>query len=363
MDIAAERNVDLRSDAITRPTAAMWDAMRAVELGWASAGEDAALHELEATGAELAGKEAALYVLTGGMANLVALMTHTTRGDQVVMDALSHVLWCEEWGLAYVCGLVPRAVEGERGQMRADDVAFAINDALYRHRPHTSLVWLENTDNTYGEAASASYLREVAAVAHELGAATHLDGARVLNACVELDVELHDMLAGADSAMISLNKGLSAPGGALLVGTSDFIAKARLNVRRLGGSSFHQCGIHAAAGLIALREMPPQLADDSRRASALAEALSRVEGLTVDRGGTATNMVIVVPDPAVISATGLVAGLDARGVRAYLSREHSVRFVTHRHVSDEDIAYAAQAAVAVTQGCTTSRRETHGPRA
>lgn len=337
--------------------------MRTAELGWASAGEDATLLELEATAAELAGKEAALYVLTGGMANLVALMTHTTRGDQVVMEASSHLLWCEEQGLAYICGLVPRTVEGERGQMRADDVAFAINDALYRHRPHTSLVCLENTDNTYGEAVTASYVRDIAAVAHELGAATHLDGARVLSACVELDVELHDMLAGVDTAMISLNKGLSAPGGALLVGTSDFIAKARLNVRRLGGSSFHQCGIHAAAGLVALREMPPQLADDNRRAAALADALSRVEGLTIDRGAGATNMVIVLPDPAVISAAGLVGGLEALGVRAYLSREHSVRFVTHRHISDEDIAYTAEMAVAVTQRCAASGRETYEPRA
>ena len=354
LDSPQARPIDLRSDAITTPTDSMWEAMRAADLGWASAGQDTLLVELEETVAKLAGKEKALYVLTGGMANLVALMTHTRRGDQVVLDSRSHILWCEEWGLSYICGLTARSVDGVRGQISPDAVVDAINDSLYRHRPRTSLLCLENPDNTFGEAADVGYVASVSNVAHELGASVHLDGARVLNACAALDVELHDMLAPVDSAMISLNKGLSAPGGAILVGTAEFISEARMNVRRLGGSSFHQCGIHAAAALVAFREMLPQLAEDNRRAAALAEALRHVTGVTVDQGRAPTNMVIVAPDPGLMSARGFVDGLETHGVLGYISGENTVRFVTHRHIDDDDIAHAAEAAAAVAESFAAS---------
>jgi threonine aldolase len=162
-----------------------------------------------------------------------------------------------------------------------------------------------------------------------------------------LDVALHEMLSPVDSAMISLNKGLSAPGGAVLVGTADFIDRAKLNVRRLGGSSFHQAGIHAAAGLVALREMMPQLAEDNRRADLLARSLQEIDGITLDRGDAPTNMVIAVLAADLMPAQAFVDTLAEHGVRAYVSRERSVRFVTHRHVDDEGIARAATAVASV----------------
>jgi threonine aldolase len=204
----------------------------------------------------------------------------------------------------------------------------------------------------FSEAATPQQVRELSDVAHDLGLSTHLDGARVLSACVALDVALDEMLSPVDSAMISLNKGLSAPGGAVLVGTASFIDRAKLNVRRLGGSSFHQAGIHAAAGLVALREMMPQLAEDNRRAGLLARSLQEIEGITLDRGGAPTNMVIAVLAADLMPAQAFVDALAEHGVRAYVSRERSVRFVTHRHVDDEGIARAA-AAVASVVGAST----------
>jgi threonine aldolase len=352
----AGRIVDLRSDAITTPTDAMWEAMRSAELGWASAGQDPTVRELENEAARLAGKEAALYVLTGGMANLVALMTHTERGDQILLDSWSHILWCEEWSFAYIAGLTHRALDGHRGQPTPSGVADAMAESLYRHRPNTSLLCLENTDNMYSEAATPQQVHELSDVARELGLATHLDGARVLSACVALDVGLDEMLSPVDSAMVSLNKGLSAPGGALLVGTAAFINKAKLNVRRLGGSSFHQAGIHAAAGLVALREMIPQLAEDNRRAALLARSLQEIEGITLDRGDAPTNMVIAELAADLMPAQTFVDALAEHGVLAYVSRERSVRFVTHRHIDDDEIAWAV-AAVASVVGEAQARAE------
>jgi threonine aldolase len=344
-----QHEVDLRSDAITVPTDGMWEAMRSAKLGWASAGQDPTLLELEAEAARLAGKEAALYVFTGGMANLVALMTHTVRGDQIVLESSSHILWCEGWGFAQLCGLTHRAIAGSRGQMSPASISEAVTDGVYGHRPRTSLLCLENTDNTFGEAVGPRYVTEVSDLAHELGLAVHLDGARVLNACVALDVELRDMLASVDSAVISLNKGLSAPGGAILVGTAEFIRQASVNLRLVGGGSFHQAGIHAAAGLVALRELIPQLAEDNRRSALLARSLQGVDGLIVDRGAVPTNMVIVELTPELAPAQAFVDALATHGILAYVSRDTSVRFVTHRHISDEDIVRTATAVASIAR--------------
>jgi threonine aldolase len=346
--------IDLRSDAITLPTDAMWEAMRSVDLRWASVGEDPTLQELEDEGARLAGKEAALFVLTGGMANLVALMTHTTRGDQILLESSSHILWCEEWSFAHICGLVPRTVEGIRGQIRVADVSGLALDSLYRHHPRTSLLCLENTDNTFGEAVGPDYVTEIASAAHALGISVHLDGARLLNACVALGVAADQVLAGVDSAVLSLNKGLSAPGGALLVGSADFVREARVNLRRLGGASYHQAGILAAAGLVALRDMIPQLAEDNRRAALLARLLAGIPDLEVDIGPTPTNMVIARLGPELVGAQDFVDRLASRGIRGSVSRDSSVRFVTHRHLDDRDIETAATEVASVVPTCARS---------
>ena len=336
------RIVDLRSDAITKPTPEMWRAMQEADLGWASAGEDASVLQLEETAARLSGKEAGLFALTGNMANLAALMSHAERGDQILLEASSHILWCEEWSMSYIVGLFPRVIEGTRGKVEPEAVVHAMRESRYRHQPRTSLLCLENTDNVFGAALTPADIREPASAARDLGAAVHLDGARVLNACVARNVTLGEMLEPVDSAMISLNKGLSAPGGALLVGSAAFIAESRMNLRRIGGGSHHQAGIYAAAALVALDSMIDQLADDNRRARTLANLLEPLQGLRVRPVEVETNVVVVELDPELGTAESFLSELVAQGVVGYVSGPQSVRFVTHREIDDSDIEQAAE---------------------
>lgn len=339
--------VDLRSDAITKPTPEMWRAMQDADLGWASAGEDPSVRQLEEAGARLSGKEDCVFVLTGTMANLAALMSHAERGDQVLLEASSHILWCEEWSMSYIVGLFPRALAGTRGKVEPEEVVRAVRESKYRHRPRTSLLCLENTDNIFGAALTPADIDGPASAARDLGVAVHLDGSRVMNACVACGVGLADMLAPVDSAMISLNKGLSAPGGALLVGPSEFIAQSRLNIRRLGGASHHRAGIYAAAGLAALDQMPEQLREDNRRAKTLASRLELLSRLRVSAGEVETNIVVVEIDPELGAAEDFLAELAGKGVLGYALGPRSVRFVTHRHIGDGDVERAADSVARV----------------
>ena len=333
-----EAIIDLRSDAVTRPTAAMWDAMRQAELGWAPAGEDASVNALEDYAVALSGKEAALFVPTGSMANLVALMSHTRRGDQIILEASSHILWSEEWGYAYVCGVVPRAIRGVRGYMNPADIASAVCARQFLHRPVTSLICFENTHNAAGGIAfNDQQTAAIVEVAQKYRILTHLDGVRIFNASVALDQTLQQLVEAVDSVTIGLNKGLSAPGGALLCGSRKFIERSRINLKRLGGASIHQAGILAAAGLVAIETMPAQLHNDHRRAQALAQGLAGMDGLQVDLALVQTNTVLVDLDRAGIQAAIFVEELARCDVRAYPYTDEVVRFMTHRHITDADI--------------------------
>jgi threonine aldolase len=230
--------IDCRSDVITTPTEAMWEAMRSAQMGWGMQGEDPSINELQAYAADLTGMEAALYVPSGTMANLVALMTHTNRGDHILLEAYSHILWSEEWSFAYVCGLVPKRLRSELGVIEPRAVHDAIGELRFGHRPPFRLLCLENTHNMAGGTlTSPSQTAALAAVAHENGIAVHVDGARILNACVALDVPLQAFASHVDTLSINLNKGLSAPGGALLCGPESLIQESRKNLKRIGGWS------------------------------------------------------------------------------------------------------------------------------
>jgi threonine aldolase len=332
------RQVDLRSDVVTGPTDAMWDAMRQAELGWAMMGEDPSVNELERYAAELSGKESALYIPTGTMANLVALMTHTDRGDQVILEASSHILWSEEWGFAYICGVVPRPIGGTSGYMEPDDVKAAIVEQRFSHRANTSLICLENTHNMAGGTViSPSQVSAIAGIAREHSIPVHLDGARLFNACVALHVELSEMAADVDTLTLNLNKGLSAPEGALLCGPRPFIDQSRVNLKRLGGWTLSKAGIPAAAGLVALKTMIPRLEDDHRRARLLAQGLQGLRRFTVNLGAVQTNIVMVSVDSEFMSARSLLNLLAEHNVRGYLFRPDAIRFVTHRLITDDDI--------------------------
>jgi threonine aldolase len=332
------RQIDLRSDVVTGPTDVMWDAMRRAELGWAMMGEDSSVNELQRYAAELAGKESALYIPTGTMANLVALMTHTHRGDQIVLEASSHILWSEEWGFAHICGVVPRPIAGTFGYMEPDDVKTAILEQRFSHRPNTSLICLENTHNMAGGTIiRPDQISAISRIAREHSIPVHLDGARVLNACVALHVPLSEMTADVDTLMLNLNKGLSAPEGALLCGPRSFIDQSRVNLKRLGGWTLSKAGIPAAAGLVALKTMIPRLEDDHRRAWLLAQGLQGLKRISVDLGAVQTNIVMMSVDPEFMSARSLLNLLEEHNIRGYLFRPDAIRFVTHRLITDDDI--------------------------
>ena len=266
--------IDLRSDLCSVPTSEMWEAMRKAELGWATVGEDASVNELCERVAELLGKAAAIWVPTCGMANLAAMLTFCEPGDRVVLEAASHVLTSEAMGIVEVARLEPSPLWAPDGRMDPDVV-----EELVAERRATLLV-LENTHTRAGGTTLSAELTEaLAAAAKRHDCRVHLDGARLVNAAVALGVPLADLAAPANSVAMSLNKGLSAPFGAVLAGSEAVVGRARTMLHRLGGSSVHRAGIAAAAGLVALDTMLDRVADDHRRARALAAGLAAIPGV------------------------------------------------------------------------------------
>lgn len=328
---------------MTVPTLEMWDAMREARLGWALQDEDPSVRRLEQEAARLVGKQDATFVATGSMANLVALMTHGRRGDQVIAEKSSHILRSEREGFAYVCGMVACPLPGQPGSPRPEDVDEALHEHRFGHRRRTALICVENTHNAAGGVAvTPAEMSAIGEVAREQGVPIHLDGARLFNASVALGVAPDELARPADSVMFNLNKGLSAPGGALLCGSAAFVHGARVNLERLGARSVHQAGIWAAAGLVGLNVGIPRLADDHATALRLAHELAGCLGLRVDPLRVQTNIVIVGIEPP-LTPQAFVQRLRASGVGAYVRSSDSVRLVTHRHISSESVGSLADA--------------------
>lgn len=334
---------DLRSDAVTQPTEEMWQAMRTARLGWAPFGDDESVERLEALAADMTGKEAALLVPTGSMGNLVAIMVQTQPGEQVVLEASSHILWSEDWGIAALCGVFARAVEGELGVLDPARVDAVIRETRSGHRPRTALVCLENTHNGAGGALTTpEQTAALCQLSHRHSAAVHLDGARAFNAAVATGVPLLELVHEVDSIMLNLNKGLSAPFGALLCGSQEFVVRARAVLPRLGGASIHQAGLFAAAGIIALEQMIDRLAEDHRRARLLAGLLTEVDGIEVDASTVQTNIVMVRVNPDLCAAAELRDRLRTQRIGAFVYGEQQLRFVTHRHVTDAAVTHVVR---------------------
>jgi len=333
------REVDLRSDTVTQPTERMREAMARARVGDDVYGEDPTVRALEELAAERMGKEAALFCASGTMANLVAVLTHTQRGDGVLCEATAHIYEYESQGLSALAGAVLRPIRGERGWISP----VALEAALQPTGPHfppPRLVCLENTHNRAGGVAvTPERIASTAAVAHRAGLAVHLDGARIFNAAVALGVPAKVLAEPADSVMFSLSKGLSAPVGSVLCGSRPFIERAR-RWRQMVGGGMRQAGVLAAAGIVALQEMVDRLAEDHRRAKALAGGLSRLPGVEVDPDQVDTNIVLARVEGL---AHDLVARLAAQGVLCFALSPQEIRFVTHRHISDEDVAWAVEA--------------------
>ncbi|MDR5708238.1 MAG: GntG family PLP-dependent aldolase [Armatimonadota bacterium] len=333
------RVVDLRSDTVTQPTERMREAMARARVGDDVYGEDPTVCALEELAAERMGKEAALFCASGTMANLVAILAHTQRGDAVLCEATSHICEHESTGLSVLAGAVLRPIHGERGWIPPE----ALEAALHPAGPPSflpRLVCLENTHNRAGGVAiPPERIAATAAAAHRAGLAVHLDGARIFNAAVALGKHARVLAEPVDSVMFSLSKGLSAPVGSMLCGSRPFIERAR-RWRQVVGGGMRQAGVLAAAGIVALEEMVDRLVEDHRRAKALARGLTRIPGVVVDPDQVDTNIVLVRVDR---DARRLVASLAEQGVLCFALSRYEIRLVTHRHISDEDVAWTVEA--------------------
>lgn len=332
--------IDLRSDTVTRPTPEMRRAMAEAEVGDDVYGEDPTINRLEERAAEVFGREAAIFVPTGSMGNQIAVKLHTRPGQEVICEAHAHVLDWEMATMAQFSGVMPRAIAGERGILRWKEMEAAIAPKIYYKAP-TGLVWLENSHNLAGGTVTPlEVLIEIWEGAERAGLPTHLDGARVFNAAIAMGVSVMEATRGFDTVMFCLSKGLGAPVGSMLTGSREAIAEARA-VRKALGGGMRQAGVLAAAGLIALEQMPARLPEDHANARMLAEAVAGCEAAEIDLPAVETNIVIFQLREEG-DASGLVHALKEQGVLASALGPHSVRLVTHFDVSRADCRCAAE---------------------
>jgi threonine aldolase len=329
--------IDLRSDTVTKPTPAMRRVMAEAEVGDDVYGEDPTVNRLQEKAAEITGTEAALFVPSGTMGNQVAIAVHTRPGQEVIVEATSHIYNVEMATMARFSGVQPRVVFGERGVFSAEQVRQAIRPKLY-YLAHTGLVCLENTHNAAGGRIwPLSVAREILEVAHAHGIPVHLDGARIFNASVATGIPVSELVRGFDSVMFCLSKGLGCPVGSLLCGSREFIEEAR-RVRKALGGGMRQAGILAAAGLYALEHHVERLAEDHENARILAQGLSEIPCLSVTPPETNIVMVEILRGP---TAAELAERLKRRGVLVAPAgagtEARKLRLVTHLDVSREDI--------------------------
>jgi threonine aldolase len=334
--------IDLRSDTVTKPTPAMRQAMLEAEVGDDVYREDPTVNRLEERAAEIAGKEAALFVPTGTMGNTIAIKLLTEHGQEVICDSRAHLIDYELSMVAWFSGCVIRAIPTERGLLSWEEVRRQIRP-VSPYSAATGAISIEQTHNMAGgNVYPMSTVCEICDGAHERGVRVHMDGARIFNASVALGIPVHKIAAPADTVMFCLSKGLGAPVGSILAGPADLIAKGRLYRKRLGGG-MRQAGILAAAGLIAMEESPAKLVIDHANARFLAEGLARIPGVQVDPAKVDSNVVVFD-----VSGTGVVpadvsARLKARGVLMNAINERCVRAVTHYDVSRQQCAEAVEA--------------------
>lgn len=337
--------IDLRSDTVTWPTDEMRQAMAEAVVGDDVYGEDPTVNRLEELGAQKLGKEAALFVPSGTMSNLVALLAHTRPGEEIVVGAEAHIYYYEVGGLARVAGVLPRLIDDSEGVFTAAAIRAAFRPPNL-HFPETRLICLENTHNRGGGTVTpVDNMREIYELSREHGLLVHLDGARIFNAAVATGCPVTDFTRYADSVTACLSKGLSAPVGSLLAGNGEFLARAR-KARKLLGGGMRQAGVLAAAGIVAMERMVGRLADDHANARLLAEGLSGITGIIIDPRRTQTNIVSFGLAPG-ITDEAFLRCLRDRGVLAGSSAPQRIRMVLNRMVSAADVETALGAARAV----------------
>lgn len=334
--------IDLRSDTITRPTPSMRKAMAEAEVGDDVFGEDPTVNRLEAMAAERMGKDAALFVSSGTMANIVSQLTHCRRGEEMILGDRSHIFFYEQGGSAALGSIHPRTLPNRPdGTLDLEAVEAAIRPDNV-HFPRTRLLVLENTHNRCsGTPLPVDYMKRAGDLARRHGLKVHIDGARIFNAAVALDVPAADLVADADSVSFCLSKGLAAPVGSLICGNADFIREARRN-RKVVGGGMRQAGVLAAAGVIALTEMVDRLADDHANAQRLVRGLADVAGLAVRPGAVTTNIVYMDIVKEGMTAQALSEALEREGVRILPTGPFQLRAVAQYHVAADDIDRALE---------------------
>ena len=330
--------VDLRSDTVTKPTLEMREAIKNAQVGDDVLGDDPTIIQLQKKIADLLGKEDALFVPSGTMSNAIAIRAHTNPGDEIITEGTSHIYVYEGGGYAALSGCSVALVPGELGIMTPEDVSKAIRkaDGSLGHFPNGSLVCVENTSNRGGGTCyPQETLDAIAKIAHDNDCAAHMDGARLFNAAIATGADPARIVRDYDSISICLSKGLGAPVGSVLVGSSNFISLAH-RWRKMFGGGMRQAGVIAAAGLYALENNISRLAEDHKRAKTLANAINEIDMFFVNIDGVQTNMVYinVLGD---ITAEEIVEKLAEHDVHVLALGDDLLRAVTHIHITDEDI--------------------------
>jgi len=328
--------IDLRSDTVTKPTPAMWAAMANADVGDDVYGEDPTVNKLEALAAERMGKEAAIFVASGTMGNLAALLAHCRRGDEVIVGEKNHTFLYEQGGMAALGGIIPHTVPNQmEGTLCLGDVRDAIRGDN-EHYPRTRLICLENTHNVCnGVPLTVWYMERIADVAREHGLKIHVDGARIFNAAAALGVDARELVKDADSVTFCLSKGLCAPVGSLLCGSHAFIQEAR-RARKVLGGGMRQAGVIAAAGVVALEQMTERLVEDHARAKRMADGLAEMASVMVEP--VFTNILYFSLSPQVkLAAAEVSERLREYGILINPRSARTFRAVTHYWIDDEGI--------------------------
>ncbi len=335
--------IDLASDTATRPSPEMREAIAQAPVGDEQKGEDPTTNELQQMAAELLGKEAALFVPSATMANQIAIKAHTQPGDEVIMHRDSHAMNFEGGAPAIISGVSIFPLDGPRGLFEPEQVEDAIrpDDS---HHPHSSLLSIENTHNMGGGTVwPVAKIASVVEVARKYGLAAHMDGSRLMNASIASGVSAAQYSSYFDSVTLCLSKGLGAPVGAVLAGSSEFIRRGR-RIKQVLGGAMRQSGIIAAGGLYALRHNIPRLDEDHRNAKRLAQGLSKIRGITVDVDAVETNIVFFDVSGLGLTGSRFCEMLQQEGVRMQPRPGSLIRAVTHLDVSADDIETAIKAA-------------------
>jgi len=342
------RIIDLRSDTVTKPTPQMREAMMNAEVGDDCYGEDATVNKLEQLAAEKVGKQAAVFVPSGTMGNTSAIITHTNPGDTIIVDSECHIYYYERGNMASFAGVMPIVIDTEDGCFDSDELEIYLQRDEKRF-PKTSLICLENTHNRRGGIAiPIEKMQSVYGVAKKYNVHVHLDGARIFNAAIALGINACEIANCVDSVMFCLSKGLCAPVGSVLAGDKDFVEKARIARKRLGGA-MRQAGILAAAGIVSLTEMVERLAEDHQNAKILAKELAKISEFGIIPENVQTNMVIFNTNNFGITAPEFAKLADQKNVKVSVYGPFTIRLVTNNDVTRDDILNASKVLISLAR--------------